>query len=107
MPTLTFQQANGQIRTVTADDGVSVMHAAISANVHGIEAECGGACACATCHVYVADAWIDRISPCAEDEAEMLESVAAEQRTGSRLACQITVTPELDGLEITIPDRQF
>jgi len=107
MPTLLFQQPDGQRRDVTAESGISVMQAAITANIRGIDAECGGACACATCHVYLAEDWLDRVPPRAEDETDMLESVAAEARPGSRLACQIMITPELDGLAITIPDRQF
>ena len=106
MPSVTYLQPDGTPLTVEAPAGTTVMLAAIRNNVRGIEAECGGACACATCHVYVDPASLPRLPPPAPDEADMLEGVAAERRPESRLGCQIALTPELDGLVVQVPDRQ-
>ena len=82
------------------------MEAAIQNDIDGIVAECGGGCACATCHVYVDDAFVDRLPPIGDMEGDMLECTAAERRAGSRLSCQIKMSDELEGLVVTIPDRQ-
>ncbi len=105
MTTLIFRQPNGDTRTVTARTGLTLMEAAIREAVEGIDAECGGACACATCHVYVADEWIDVLGPANAIEEEMLESVA-DRRRGSRLSCQIKLHDLLDGLTVDIPETQ-
>ena len=107
MPELIFLQPDGNHRKVDAKSGVSIMHAAIMANIRGIEAECGGACACATCHVYISPPPGLSLPAPSEDETEMLENVAAERKSTSRLACQITLDDTMNGLSITIPDRQF
>lgn len=92
---------------VDVADGVSVMLGAIQNNIAGIEAECGGSCACATCHVYVDEAFLPILGPPSETERELLAVVAAEQKPNSRLSCQITLTPELNGLVVQIPERQI
>ena len=81
------------------------MEAAVQHDVQGIVARCGGACACATCHVYVDQAWLGRLPPAEDMELGMLESTW-EPRPASRLACQITITAALDGLRVTVPRRQ-
>jgi len=106
MPNVTYVQPNGETQTINAAFGASVMHAATSNGVPGIEAECGGACSCATCHVYVDEAWLDRLPPMGEDEEGMLECTAAERRPNSRLSCQISMDDELDGLVVRTPETQ-
>lgn len=101
-----FILKDGTTRSVDGRAGDSVMETAIRQNVRGIDAECGGACACATCHVYVADDWIGRLVPPDEMELEMLDSVAAEREAGSRLSCQIPLTAALAGLVVRVPETQ-
>lgn len=88
-------------------DGRSLMKAAVDAGVDGIAADCGGALTCATCHVYVDEAWLDRLPPPSADEDTMLDYTAEERRPNSRLSCQIALTPALDGLCVTLPQRQW
>lgn len=106
MPKITFIQPDGTSQIVDATVGQTVMEAAKLANVPGIEAECGGACACATCHVYVAEGWRDKTGAPAEMEEDMLD-FAFDVREESRLSCQIKVTEELDGLIVQVPAKQF
>ena len=89
-----------------APDGVSVMQAATGYGVPGILAECGGSAICATCHVIVDDAWIDRLPAPLANELEMLECTASERLPGSRLSCQIQLNPALQGLVLRLPERQ-
>jgi 2Fe-2S ferredoxin len=105
MPLIVFVDRGGARREVRAPDGVTVMEVARRQGIDGIVAQCGGACACATCHVYVAPQWLDRLEPREDMEEGMLES-AWEPRANSRLSCQIHVTAALDGLEVTVPLRQ-
>jgi ferredoxin, 2Fe-2S len=105
MPRIIFVEPDGVRHAVEAQVGVSVMETARRFGVRGIVAQCGGACACATCHVYVAPSWMAKLPPREEMEEGMLES-AWEPRANSRLSCQIHVTAALDGLEITVPERQ-
>lgn len=105
MPRIVFVEPGGARREIHASVGISLMQTALEHGVQGIVAQCGGACACATCHVYVAPAWFDRLPPREEMEEGMLES-AWEPRATSRLSCQIPVTPDMDGLELTVPQRQ-
>jgi 2Fe-2S ferredoxin len=105
MPRLLFVAPSGAAREIEAPVGISVMEAAKQRGIDGIVAQCGGACACATCHVYVDPDWLSKL-PAAEDmEQGMLES-AWEPRPNSRLSCQITVTAALDGLRLIVPARQ-
>lgn len=105
MPKITYIDATGAKRTVEAETGSTVMEAAIRNNIPGIEAECGGACACATCHVYVADDWRAKVGEPSPMEEDMLD-FGYDVRPNSRLSCQIKVTPELDGLVVTTPEKQ-
>jgi 2Fe-2S ferredoxin len=105
MPRIVFVEPSGEIREVDAPIGISVMEAAKQRGVAGIVAQCGGACACATCHVYVDAAWVAKLPPAEDMEQGMLES-AWEPRSNSRLSCQITITAKLDGLRVSVPARQ-
>ncbi|CAN5514325.1 2Fe-2S iron-sulfur cluster-binding protein [soil metagenome] len=107
MPTIHYILKDGTSRDVDAKSGASVMETAIRHNIRGIDAECGGSCACATCHVYVDDSFIDLLPPPDDMESEMLDMVAAERLPGSRLSCQLTVTAELDGLKVRVPETQI
>ena len=106
MAKITFIQPDGSVQTVEGEAGMTVMETAKKHLVPGIEAECGGACACATCHVYVDAAWRERVGAPAEMEEDMLD-FAFDVREESRLSCQIKVTDALDGLMVRIPDKQF
>jgi 2Fe-2S ferredoxin len=106
MPTINFLLSDGTTRTVEAATGRSVMEAAIHGNVRGIDAECGGGCSCATCHVYVDESYLPLIPAADEMEDELLQGVAAERRMGSRLSCQLVVSPALDGLTVSVPESQ-
>ncbi|MBA4173864.1 MAG: 2Fe-2S ferredoxin [Hyphomicrobium sp.] len=106
MAKITFVQPDGSQQTVEAKPGMTVMEAAKLNDVAGIEAECGGACACATCHIYVDAAWRDKTGKPAEMEEDMLD-FAFDVREESRLCCQIKVTDALEGLTIRVPAKQF
>lgn len=106
MVKLTFIQPDGDAQTVEAEPGITVMEAAKLNDIPGIEAECGGACACATCHVYVDADWIGKAGKPASIEEDMLD-FAFDVRKESRLSCQIKVTPQLDGLVMRVPAKQF
>ena len=105
MTKLTFIAHGGERFDVEVVNGSTVMEAAIKNAVPGIEAECGGACACATCHVYVDGAWTDIVGEPAVMEEDMLD-FAYDVRPNSRLSCQIKVRDELDGLVVSLPERQ-
>ncbi len=107
MPRVTYILQDGTERVVDVATGTSVMLGALQNNIKGIEAECGGCCSCATCHVYVDEGQLGRLTPPDDVEAELLSGVAAEQRPNSRLSCQIAMSPALDGLRVTMPERQF
>jgi 2Fe-2S ferredoxin len=85
----------------------SLMRAAVRNNIDGIAADCGGGLTCATCHVYVDPAWIDRLPPPDLDELDMLQFTAAERRSTSRLSCQLRMSEGLDGIRVTVPDTQY
>jgi 2Fe-2S ferredoxin len=105
MPQITFIDPAGTARTIDAPVGQTVMETAIKNDVPGIEAECGGACACATCHVYVDEAWREKVGATSPMEEDML-NFGFDVRPNSRLSCQIKVSDELDGLVVTTPERQ-
>ena len=105
MPKITFISASGKSRSVDAQVGATVMETALRNSIPGIEAECGGACACATCHVYVAPEWTEKTGKASSMEEDMLD-FAFEVRPNSRLSCQIKVSDELDGLVVTTPAKQ-
>lgn len=106
MPSLTFVQIDGTARTIDAAIGKSVMEVARAHDIRGIRAECGGECACSTCHCYVDATWIARLPKVREDEAALLE-FAWEPKPGSRLTCQLQVTEALDGMVLHLPERQL
>jgi len=105
MPKVVFISHDGTRREVQAESGLSLMRAAVDNGVPGIDADCGGMCACATCHVFVEPAWGARLAPPTAQEEEML-NFTAERRETSRLACQIPVVDALDGLTVTLPEGQ-
>ena len=105
MPKITFIEQSGTEHTIDAEEGVSVMEAAVKNMVPGIDADCGGACACATCHVYVADVWREKAGKPQSMEESMLD-FAYEPKENSRLSCQIKVTSALDGLIVRLPEFQ-
>jgi ferredoxin, 2Fe-2S len=103
---VTYIQYDGATRTVEIPEGVSIMEGAVSNGVPGIDADCGGSCACATCHVHVDAAWIEIVGPPAsEAEAELLQ-LAPEVRPDSRLSCQIRMREALDGVVVHLPEAQ-
>ncbi|MEZ5561813.1 MAG: 2Fe-2S iron-sulfur cluster-binding protein [Gammaproteobacteria bacterium] len=104
MPRVIFHDTDGRRVEVQAAAGNTAMEAAVDNGVSGVLAECGGACACATCHGYVAEEWLTRLKPMEEMEDAMLDA-AADRRVTSRLLCQIEISPDLDGLEITVADN--
>ncbi|MBI3433687.1 MAG: 2Fe-2S iron-sulfur cluster binding domain-containing protein [Proteobacteria bacterium] len=105
MAKITYIQPDGSAQTIAAEIGATVMETAIKNAVRGIEAECGGACACATCHVYIDAAWREKTGEASPMEQDMLD-FGYDVRANSRLSCQIKVTQELDGLVVTVPERQ-
>jgi 2Fe-2S ferredoxin len=105
MTKIIYIDAQGEKYEVEAENGSTVMENAIRNGVPGIEAECGGACACATCHVYVDEAFTAIVGPPAPMEEDMLD-FGYDVRPNSRLSCQIRVSDEIDGLTVTVPDRQ-
>ena len=105
MPKITYIDHDGTERTVEAKNGESVMEAAIKNSIPGIDADCGGACACATCHVYVDTNFMDKVGEQQEMEKSMLD-FAENGQDNSRLSCQITVSDDLDGLRVTTPESQ-
>lgn len=102
MAKVIYIEHDGVEHTVELKDGVSVMEGAVKIALPGILAECGGACACATCHVYVDEAWLERIGPAGDLEASMLE-FADGVEANSRLSCQIKLNASLDGLTVRLP----
>ena len=105
MPKVTFIEHNGTAHTVEAVAGQSLMRAAVDNGVPGIDADCGGMCACATCHVFVEPDWVARLAAPSQQEEEML-NFTAERRETSRLACQIQIVDALDGLTVLMPEGQ-
>ena len=106
MPRITYLASDGERYEIDVETGSTVMEGAVDNSVPGIVAECGGACACATCHVYVDEAWVERLPPIEDMEDAMLVA-AADRRGNSRLSCQLEVTPELEGLVVRVADNEF
>jgi 2Fe-2S ferredoxin len=106
MPTIHYIEPDGREVTLEVAPGQSLMRGAMDAGLEGLEAQCGGNCACATCHCYVRSEWLDKLRPPSDDEQVMLGNVAAERRPNSRLSCQLIVEDSLDGLTVQFPDRQ-
>ncbi len=105
MPKITYKDVRGNSKTIEVDNGLTVMEGAIQNDVSGIDADCGGSMACATCHVYVEEKWLDKIPKAEEGEIDMVD-MAFEPKKNSRLSCQIIVTDELNGLIVTTPEKQ-
>ncbi|WP_291014585.1 2Fe-2S iron-sulfur cluster-binding protein [Hydrogenophaga sp.] len=101
-----FIAADHSAQDIQAQPGQSLMKAAVDAGVKGIEADCGGTLTCATCHVMIDTPWAERLTPPVPDERDMLDFAACPVEAGSRLSCQIPLTPELDGLEVRLPASQ-
>lgn len=107
MAFVTYVEHDGVEHKVDVESGSSVMQGAVNNSIPGITADCGGGLACATCHCYVDDAWIDRVGPPSQLETDMLECTASEKQRGSRLSCQIAMSDALDGLVVRLPEKQF
>lgn len=107
MPRITYIEHNGTEHAVEVNNGTSVMQGALDNAVSGIVAECGGGLACATCHCFVDQAWIERTGAPSDAEQQMLEFSAGGIKTGSRLSCQVVVSDELDGLIVYLPESQM
>ncbi len=106
MPAITFISDSGTTTVVDATSGDSVMQVALNNMIEGIVGECGGCMSCATCHVYVDDAWAGKVGQAGVDEQAMLQ-LAVKPSENSRLSCQITVGDDLDGLIVRLPESQF
>ncbi len=106
MAKVTFIQFSGEETTVDAPNGTSLMNAAIDNLVPGIDADCGGECSCATCHVLIADGWVEKAGQPSEQENSMLD-LNPDRESNSRLSCQIEITDELDGLTVNLPEFQY
>ena len=105
MAKITYIEHNGKSHTIDVSNGLTVMEGAVQNNIPGIDADCGGGMACATCHVYVKEEWLDKL-PTKEDGEEDMLDMAFEPKKNSRLSCQLTITDELDGLIVNIPLKQ-
>ena len=106
MPKITYIESSGKTKTIEVQKGLSVMEGAIQNNIPGIDADCGGGMACATCHVYVKEEWFNKLNKAEDSEQDMID-MAFEPKKNSRLSCQIIVTEELDGLIVTTPSKQI
>ena len=105
MPKVTYIENNGKPHTIEVSNGLSVMEGAVQNDIPGIDADCGGGMACATCHVYVKEEWFSRLPKIKDGEEDMLD-MAYETNKFSRLSCQLLVSDELDGLTVSIPSKQ-
>ncbi|WP_372605204.1 2Fe-2S iron-sulfur cluster-binding protein [Actibacterium sp.] len=107
MAKITYIEHNGTEHVVDVDNGLTVMEGARDNNIPGIEADCGGACACSTCHAYIAPEWFDKLDGIDAMEEDMLEFAWNPEPGRSRLTCQIRVTDALDGLVVQLPEKQI
>ena len=105
MPKITYIEHNGKSHTVEVPNELSVMEGAVQNNISGIDADCGGACACATCHIYVDEKWFDKLVKKTDAEQDMLD-MAFEPKKNSRLSCQLMVTDQIEGLVVNLPEKQ-
>ena len=105
MPKITYVDAKGNSKTIEVENGLTVMEGAIQNDIPGIDADCGGSMACATCHVYVEEKWLDKLPKADDGEVDMID-MAFEPKKNSRLSCQIMITDELDGLTVITPEKQ-
>ena len=105
MPKITYIEHNGKSHTIEVSNGLSVMEGAVQNNIPGIDADCGGSMACATCHVYVKEEWFNKLPKKEDGEEDMLD-MAFEPKTNSRLSCQLMVSEQIDGLVVNLPEKQ-
>ena len=105
MAKITYIEHNGNSHTVDVDNGLSVMEGAVQNDIPGIDADCGGSMACATCHVYVKDDWYNKLDEKSEGEDDMIDQ-AYDPKKNSRLSCQITVSDKIEGLIVHLPEKQ-
>ena len=105
MPKITYTDKQGNSKTIDVENGLTVMEGAIQNDIPGIDADCGGSMACATCHVYVEEKWLNKLSKAEDAEVDMID-MAYEPKKNSRLSCQLIVSDELDGLTLTTPEKQ-
>ena len=105
MPKITYTDHQGNSKTIEVEKGLTVMEGAIQNDISGIDADCGGSMACATCHVYVEEKWLDKIPKAEEAEVDMID-MAFEPKKNSRRSCQWIISDELDGLKVTTPEKQ-
>ena len=105
MPKITYLDNQGNSKTIDVENGLTVMEGAIQNDIPGIDADCGGSMACATCHVYVEEKWFNKILKAEEAEVDMID-MAFEPKKNSRLSCQLIVSDELNGLIVTTPEKQ-
>jgi 2Fe-2S ferredoxin len=105
MPKITYIKNDGKSHTIEVSNGLTVMEGAVQNDIPGIDADCGGSMACATCHVYVTEEWFDKLLKKEDGEEDMLD-MAFEPKKNSRLSCQLIVSDELDGLTVNIPSKQ-
>ena len=105
MPKITYVEHGGKSHTIEVANGLSVMEGAVQNNIPGIDADCGGSMACATCHVYVKEEWFNKLPKKEDGEEDMLD-MAFEPKTNSRLSCQLMVSDQLDGLVVNLPEKQ-
>ena len=106
MSKITYIEHNGKSHTIEVEDGLTVMEGAVQNNIPGIDADCGGGCACATCHAYVDKEWFGKLPKKETAEEEMLDMAFEVNKSSSRLTCQIIITPELNGLVVKLPSKQ-
>ena len=106
MPKITYIDSSGNHKTIDVEKGLSVMEGAVQNNIPGIDADCGGGMACATCHVYVKEEWLNKLQKAEDAEQDMID-MAFEPKKNSRLSCQLIVSEELDGLVVTTPSKQI
>jgi len=106
MPKITYVTTDGERHEVEVENGYSVMEGAINNDIDGIVAECGGACACATCHAYIDEQWLDKLPDMDDMEDSMLDA-AFERKSNSRLTCQIEVSDQLDGLVVRVGENDY
>ena len=105
MSKITYKDSKGNSKTIEVENGLTVMEGAIQNDIPGIDADCGGSMACATCHVYVEEKWLNKLSKAEDAEVDMID-MAYEPKKNSRLSCQLIVSDELDGLIVTTPEKQ-
>ena len=105
MSKITYNDSSGNSKTIDVENGLSVMEGAVQNNIPGIDADCGGGMACATCHVYVKEEWLNKLDKPEDAEQDMID-MAFEPKKNSRLSCQIIVSDDLDGLVVDMPEKQ-